>query len=33
VQGTIGRREIRGVVRGGGALLEVSTSSGDIRIE
>jgi hypothetical protein len=33
VQGTIGRREIRGAVRGGGALLEVSTSSGDIRIE
>jgi DUF4097 and DUF4098 domain-containing protein YvlB len=33
VQGSIGRREVRGTVRGGGALLAVSTSSGSIRID
>lgn len=33
VSGTISRREIRGTVRGGGPRLEVSTSSGTIRIE
>lgn len=33
VVGTIGRRELHGKVRGGGALVEVSTSSGNIRIE
>jgi DUF4097 and DUF4098 domain-containing protein YvlB len=33
VQGRIGRREVRGTVRGGGALLAVSTSSGSIRID
>ncbi len=33
VQGTIGRRELNGKVRGGGPLLEVSTSSGSIHIE
>jgi DUF4097 and DUF4098 domain-containing protein YvlB len=33
VQGRIGKREVRGAVRGGGALLAVSTSSGSIRID
>jgi DUF4097 and DUF4098 domain-containing protein YvlB len=33
VQGRIGRREVRGTVRGGGALLAVSTSSGSIHID
>jgi len=33
VQGRIGRREVRGTVRGGGSLLAVSTSSGSIRID
>ncbi len=33
VQGTIGRHEVRGKVGGGGPMLEVSTSSGSIRIE
>lgn len=33
VQGSIGRGELRGKVRGGGFLLEVDTGSGDIRIE
>lgn len=33
VQGTIGRRELNGKVRGGGPLLDVSTSSGSIHIE
>jgi DUF4097 and DUF4098 domain-containing protein YvlB len=33
VQGVIGRRELNGKVRGGGPLLEVSTSSGSIHIE
>jgi DUF4097 and DUF4098 domain-containing protein YvlB len=33
VQGRIGRREVHGTVRGGGALLAVSTSSGSIRID
>ena len=33
VTGTISRREMRGKVRGGGVLIDVSTSSGSIRIE
>ncbi len=33
VQGTIGKRELIGKVRGGGPLLDVSTSSGSIHIE
>jgi DUF4097 and DUF4098 domain-containing protein YvlB len=33
VQGTIGPREVRGKARGGGPLLELSTSSGNIHIE
>lgn len=33
VQGSIGRRELNGKVRGGGPLLELSTSSGSIHIE
>ncbi len=33
VMGKISKKEIRGKVRGGGALIEVSTSSGDIRIQ
>jgi hypothetical protein len=33
VMGTIGRRELRGKVRNGGVLLDVSTASGSIRIE
>jgi DUF4097 and DUF4098 domain-containing protein YvlB len=33
VQGRIGKREVHGAVRGGGALLAVSTSSGSIRID
>jgi DUF4097 and DUF4098 domain-containing protein YvlB len=33
VMGTIGRRELRGKVRGGGPLLSLSTSSGSIRVE
>jgi DUF4097 and DUF4098 domain-containing protein YvlB len=33
LQGLISRREIRGAVRGGGALLAVSTSSGSIHID
>jgi DUF4097 and DUF4098 domain-containing protein YvlB len=33
VQGRIGKREVRGTVRGGGSLLAVSTSSGSIRID
>ena len=33
VQGRIGRREVRGTVRGGGSLLAVSTSSGSIRVD
>jgi DUF4097 and DUF4098 domain-containing protein YvlB len=33
VQGTVGRRELNGKVRGGGPLLDVSTSSGSIHIE
>jgi DUF4097 and DUF4098 domain-containing protein YvlB len=32
VEGTLSRRELRGKVRGGGSLLEVSTSSGSIEI-
>jgi DUF4097 and DUF4098 domain-containing protein YvlB len=32
VQGTIGRRELKGSVRGGGPEVEVSTGSGDIEI-
>jgi putative adhesin len=32
VQGTFGRRELRGVVRGGGPELEISTGSGDVEI-
>lgn len=32
VQGTLGRNQLRGTVRGGGPLLRVSTGSGDIRI-
>ena len=33
VQGTIGRGELRGKVRGGGPLLELETGSGNIQIE
>jgi DUF4097 and DUF4098 domain-containing protein YvlB len=33
VQGSIGTRELRGKVRGGGALVAVSTGSGNIRIQ
>ena len=33
VQGSIGKRELHGKVRGGGALLALSTGSGNIRIE
>ncbi|MBI3404157.1 MAG: DUF4097 family beta strand repeat protein [Acidobacteria bacterium] len=33
VQGTIGRHELRGKVRGGGPLIEASTSSGSIRVQ
>ncbi len=33
VQGSIGKRELRGKVRGGGVLLALSTGSGSIRIE
>jgi DUF4097 and DUF4098 domain-containing protein YvlB len=33
LQGRIGRREVRGTVRGGGSLLAVSTSSGSIQID
>lgn len=33
VIGTVGRRELRGRVRGGGRLVEVRTASGDIRIQ
>lgn len=33
VTGTVGRRELRGKVRGGGPLVEVRTSSGDIKIQ
>ncbi|GEM_PF-94362 len=33
VMGTIGRRALRGKVRGGGPLLDLNTSSGSIRIE
>jgi len=33
VTGTVGRRELRGKVRGGGRLIEVRTSSGDIKIQ
>jgi DUF4097 and DUF4098 domain-containing protein YvlB len=32
VQGTLGRRELRGSVRGGGPDVEVSTGSGDVDI-
>ena len=32
VQGTIGRKEVRGKVRGGGPEIEVQTSSGNIEI-
>jgi putative adhesin len=32
VQGTLGRKEIRGKVRGGGVLIEVQTGSGNIEI-
>lgn len=32
VQGTLGRRELRGAVRGGGPAVEVSTGSGDVEI-
>jgi len=32
VQGTLGRRELKGAVRGGGPTVEVSTGSGDIEI-
>jgi DUF4097 and DUF4098 domain-containing protein YvlB len=33
VQGKVGRTDLRGVVRGGGALVNVGTGSGNIRIE
>lgn len=33
VQGTIGRHELRGKVRGGGTLVEVETGSGNIRVQ
>ena len=33
VLGTIGRHELRGKVRGGGPLIEASTSSGSIRVQ
>jgi hypothetical protein len=33
VTGTLGRRDMRGKVRGGGVLIDLSTSSGSIRIE
>jgi len=33
ILGRMDRREVRGTVRGGGPLLDLSTSSGDIRIE
>jgi hypothetical protein len=33
VMGTIGKRQLRGTVRGGGPLLDLSTSSGNIHIE
>jgi hypothetical protein len=33
VVGTVGRRELRGKVRGGGPLLDLNTSSGSIRVE
>jgi DUF4097 and DUF4098 domain-containing protein YvlB len=33
VQGRIGRREVKGTVRGGGSLLAVSTSSGSVHID
>ncbi|HXH06918.1 MAG TPA: DUF4097 family beta strand repeat-containing protein [Vicinamibacterales bacterium] len=33
VIGAVGRREIRGTVRGGGPLIDISTASGSIRIE
>ena len=33
VMGTLGRRDMRGKVRGGGVLVDLSTSSGSIRIE
>ena len=32
VQGTFGRRELKGAVRGGGPEVEVSTGSGDVDI-
>jgi len=32
VQGSLGRRELKGVVRGGGPTVEVSTGSGDVEI-
>jgi DUF4097 and DUF4098 domain-containing protein YvlB len=33
VQGTVGGREIQGKVKGGGALVDVRTGSGSVRIE
>lgn len=33
VQGTVGRHELRGKVRGGGTLVELETGSGNIRVE
>ena len=33
VQGKVSRTELRGVVRGGGSLVNVGTGSGDIHIE
>jgi hypothetical protein len=33
VVGTVGRRQLRGKVRGGGPLLDLNTSSGSIRVE
>ena len=33
VQGTFGRRQLRGTVRGGGPLIDLHTASGNIRIE
>jgi hypothetical protein len=32
MQGSLNRHEVRGMVRGGGALLEIRTGSGDIRV-
>jgi DUF4097 and DUF4098 domain-containing protein YvlB len=33
VQGTLGRKEVHGKIRGGGIPMEIQTGSGDIEIE